>query len=95
MPEKSIRPTLRTTALIAGAIAPFAAVAQNAAAPKVVEVEQIVVTGTRVPDRSATETAVPVDVDGPAEPDGGAASAAARREARRKRRRARPHGRAR
>ena len=62
MHERRIRPTLRASALIAGAIAPFAAGAQNVAAPRVIEIEQIVVTGTRVPDRSATETAVPVDV---------------------------------
>src|SRR5690348_15845278 len=55
-------PPLRAAALIAGAIAPFAASAQNAPAPQVVQIEQIVVTGTRVPDRSSTETAVPVDV---------------------------------
>jgi iron complex outermembrane receptor protein len=59
---RRIRPTLRSAALIAGAIGPVAAFAQNAPAPRVVEIEQIVVTGTRVPDRSATETAVPVDV---------------------------------
>jgi predicted RND superfamily exporter protein len=46
-------------------------------------------------EEAPVAAAVPVDVDGPTEPDGGAASAAARREARRKRRRARPHGRAR
>ena len=39
-----------------------AAVAQEASEPTVIDIEQIVVTGTRVPDRSATETAVPVDV---------------------------------
>jgi len=61
--RRTIRPTLRSAALVAGVLSPLAAaVAQNVAAPKVVEVEQIVVTGTRVPDRSATETAVPVDV---------------------------------
>ena len=32
------------------------------AQPTIVDIEQIIVTGTRVPDRSATETAVPVDV---------------------------------
>src|SRR5262245_26787331 len=66
MNRKGIRPTLHRAALVAGvagALSPVAtAVAQNVAAPKVIEVEQIVVTGTRVPDRSATETAVPVDV---------------------------------
>ena len=62
MQGKKIRPTLRRAALVAGMFGPIAAVAQNTSAPKVVEVEQIVVTGTRVPDRSATETAVPVDV---------------------------------
>jgi SecD/SecF fusion protein len=47
-------------------------------------------------EEAPVAAAIPVEVDGPAEPDGGAAeSAAARREARRKRRRARPHGRAR
>jgi iron complex outermembrane recepter protein len=60
--ERRIPPPLRATALIAGSIAPIAALAQNAPAPQVIEIEQIVVTGTRVPDRSATETAVPVDV---------------------------------
>ena len=60
MRERRMPPPLRATALIAGAIAPIAALAQNA--PQVIEIEQIVVTGTRVPDRSATETAVPVDV---------------------------------
>src|SRR6185436_14219155 len=62
MERKRLRPTLQRAAFIAGAIGPVAAFAQNAPAPKVVEIEQIVVTGTRVPDRSATETAVPVDV---------------------------------
>src|SRR5262245_41920235 len=66
MNRKGIRPTLHRAALVAGvagALSPVAtAVAQNVAAPRVIEIEQIVVTGTRVPDRSATETAVPVDV---------------------------------
>ena len=39
-----------------------AAVAQEASEPTVIDIEQIVVTGTRVADRSAIETAVPVDV---------------------------------
>jgi iron complex outermembrane receptor protein len=59
--RKTIRPTLLNAAIVA-ALAPVAAAAQEAAAPRVIEIEQIVVTGTRVPDRSATETAVPVDV---------------------------------
>jgi iron complex outermembrane receptor protein len=59
--RKTIRPTLLNTALVA-ALGPVAAAAQDTAAPRVIEIEQIVVTGTRVPDRSATETAVPVDV---------------------------------
>jgi len=63
MQRKRIRPTLRSAALVAGAIGPaVAAVAQDASQPRVVEIEQIVVTGTRVPDRSAVDTAVPVDV---------------------------------
>src|SRR6202008_2353464 len=63
MDRKWIRPTLRSAALAVGAIGPVAAaVAQNAAQPTVVEIEQLIVTGTRVPDRSAIETAVPVDV---------------------------------
>ena len=61
MQRKTIRPTLLNAAIVA-ALAPVAAAAQEAAAPRVIEIEQIVVTGTRVPDRSATETAVPVDV---------------------------------
>jgi iron complex outermembrane receptor protein len=59
--RKKIRPTLRNAALVA-ALGPVAAAAQDASPPRVIEIEQIVVTGTRVPDRSATETAVPVDV---------------------------------
>ena len=62
MERKRLRPTLQRAAFIAGAIGRFAAFAQNAPVPNIVEIEQIVVTGTRVPDRSATETAVPVDV---------------------------------
>ena len=63
MNRNRARPSLTRAALIAGAIGPTAAaVAQNASQPTVVEIEQIVVTGTRVPDRSAIETAVPVDV---------------------------------
>jgi iron complex outermembrane receptor protein len=63
MQRKRIRPTLHGAALVAGVIVPtVAAVAQDAAAPTIVDIEQIVVTGTRVPDRSAIETAVPVDV---------------------------------
>ena len=61
MQRKKIRPTLRNAALVA-ALGSAAAAAQEAGAPRVIEIEQIVVTGTRVPDRSATETAVPVDV---------------------------------
>ncbi|HVJ31371.1 MAG TPA: TonB-dependent receptor plug domain-containing protein, partial [Gammaproteobacteria bacterium] len=61
MQRKTIRPTLRLAALVA-ALGPVAAAAQDTAAPRVIEIEQIVVTGTRVPDRSATQTAVPVDV---------------------------------
>jgi iron complex outermembrane receptor protein len=62
MDRKRLRPTLQRAALVAGVIGPMAVVAQDAPAPRVIEIEQIVVTGTRVPDRSATETAVPVDV---------------------------------
>ena len=40
----------------------LSAAAQEAAEPVVIDVEQVVVTGTRVPNRSALETAVPVDV---------------------------------
>ena len=61
MQRKTIRPTLLNAAIVA-ALGPVAAAAQDAAAPRVIEIEQIVVTGTRVADRSATETAVPVDV---------------------------------
>src|SRR6185295_18457814 len=42
--------------------ASFAATAQEASETPVVDIEQIVVTGTRVPNRTNTETAVPVDV---------------------------------
>jgi iron complex outermembrane receptor protein len=59
--RKTIRPRLRNAALVA-ALGPVAAAAQDTSAPRVIDIEQIVVTGTRVPDRSATETAVPVDV---------------------------------
>ncbi len=63
MARKRIRPTVRNAALVAGAIGPaLSAAAQDVSNPRVVDIEQIVVTGTRVPDRSATETAVPVDV---------------------------------
>ena len=63
MHRKSIRATLNRAALVAGAIGPMAAaVAQDASPPTVIEIEQLVVTGTRVADRSAIETAVPVDV---------------------------------
>jgi iron complex outermembrane receptor protein len=63
MQSTKIRPTLHRAALVAGIIVPtVASVAQDAATPTVVDIEQIVVTGTRVPDRSAIETAVPVDV---------------------------------
>src|SRR6187549_2495758 len=59
--------TLSQTVLSATALAPLAtAIAQDApqsanGAP-IVEIEQVVVTGTRVADRSSLETAVPVDV---------------------------------
>ena len=63
MDRKRISPTLRCAALVAGSIGPMvAAVAQEASEPTIIDVEQLIVTGTRVPDRSATETAVPVDV---------------------------------
>ena len=39
-----------------------AAVAQEAATPAAEELEQVVITGTRVANRSALDTAVPVDV---------------------------------
>jgi iron complex outermembrane recepter protein len=62
MPYRTKRPILRAAAA-AAAIGPMlSAGAQDAAEPPVVEIEQIVVTGTRVPNRSAVETAVPVDV---------------------------------
>jgi iron complex outermembrane receptor protein len=49
--------------LIASAVATtFTAMAQEASETPVVDIEQIVVTGTRVPNRTNTETAVPVDV---------------------------------
>jgi iron complex outermembrane receptor protein len=61
--RKGVRPSLQRAALAVSALGPIAtAVAQEANAPTVVDIEQIIVTGTRVPDRSATETAVPVDV---------------------------------
>ena len=63
MDHRTIRPTLRRVAVAAGALGPLvSAVAQDATAPRVIDIEQIIVTGSRVPDRSATETAVPVDV---------------------------------
>ena len=63
MDRKMIPPTLRCAALVAGSIGPMvAAVAQEASEPTIIDIEQLIVTGTRVPDRSATETAVPVDV---------------------------------
>ncbi len=63
MDRKRIPPTLRCAALVAGSIGPMvAAVAQETSEPTVIDIEQLIVTGTRVPDRSATETAVPVDV---------------------------------
>ena len=63
MDRKRIPPTLRCAALVAGSIGPMvAAVAQEASEPTVIDIEQLIVTGTRVPDRSAIETAVPVDV---------------------------------
>ena len=45
MHRKTIRPTLRNAALVA-ALGPVAAAAQDTAAPRVIEIEQIVVTGT-------------------------------------------------
>jgi iron complex outermembrane receptor protein len=63
MQSTRIRPTLRHAALVAGILGPIATTeAQDATAPTVIDIEQIIVTGTRVPDRSAIETAVPVDV---------------------------------
>jgi iron complex outermembrane receptor protein len=49
-----------TTRLLSCAIGAVLAPAAGAADPE--DLEQIVVTGTRVPDRSVTETAVPVDI---------------------------------
>ena len=62
MNRNVIRQTLQGAALAAGALSPLAAAIAQNTQPQVVDIEQIVVTGTRVPDRSATETAVPVDV---------------------------------
>ena len=63
MDRKRNRTPLQSAALVVGTLgAMVSAVAQDVSNPRVVEIEQIVVTGTRVPDRSATETAVPVDV---------------------------------
>jgi iron complex outermembrane receptor protein len=63
MHRSRTRLTLKGSALLAGAVAPIAAsVAQDSTEVTVIDIEQIVVTGTRVPDRSAIETAVPVDV---------------------------------
>ena len=49
-------------AIISGVLAAAAAPAVVAAEGAKPELENIVVTGTRVADRSATETSVPIDV---------------------------------
>jgi hypothetical protein len=60
MHRSRTRLTLKGSALLAGAVAPIAAsVAQDSTEVTVIDIEQIAVTGTRVPDRSAIATAVP------------------------------------
>jgi iron complex outermembrane receptor protein len=63
MDRRSRRRIFASAALTATAIGTaVSAEAQDEVEPRIVEIDQIVVTGTRVRDRSATDTAVPVDV---------------------------------
>ena len=65
MDRRSRRRIFASAALTATAIGTIgSAKAQDEVEPRIVEIDQIVVTGTRVRDRSATDTAVPVDVVG-------------------------------
>ena len=62
MLHRTKNPILHAAATAAAIGPSLCASAQDAAEPPIINIEQIVVTGTRVPDRSAVETAVPVDV---------------------------------